>query len=64
MNPEKKEAQTSDTAPCKPQPNHEHQHGATCGCKTVQHGDHVDYVHDGHLHRIHGNHVDECEGEK
>lgn len=42
--------------------HHDHQHGETCGCKSVKHGDHVDYVHDGHLHRIHGNHMDECDG--
>jgi hypothetical protein len=27
----------------------------------VKHGDHIDYEHDGHLHRVHGNHVDECD---
>jgi hypothetical protein len=30
--------------------NHSHQHGPGCGHTAVQHGDHVDYLHDGHLH--------------
>src|SRR5690606_16339382 len=30
--------------------NHDHQHGAGCGHKAVQHEGHVDYLHDGHLH--------------
>ncbi|MGB1130281.1 MAG: hypothetical protein ACPG4K_09525 [Haloferula sp.] len=30
--------------------NHEHQHGPGCGHTGIKHGDHVDYVHDGHLH--------------
>ena len=47
---------------CNIQAHHEHQHGETCGHKAIKHGDHIDYVHDGHLHRIHGKHVDECEG--
>ena len=37
----------------------DHQHGATCGCKSVKHGNHVDYVYDGKGHRIHGNPIDE-----
>lgn len=39
--------------------NHSHQHGPGCGHTAVQHGDHIDYLHDGHLHHMHGNHVDE-----
>ncbi|MCQ0025016.1 hypothetical protein M4914_20130 [Streptomyces somaliensis DSM 40738] len=27
----------------------------------IPHEDHVDYAHDGHLHRDHQDHVDECE---
>jgi zinc transport system permease protein len=42
---------------------HPHQHGAGCGHRTVPHGDHVDYDHDGHLHAEHptgsGFHYDE-----
>jgi hypothetical protein len=25
----------------------------------VQHGDHMDFVHDGHLHHLHGDHTDD-----
>lgn len=39
--------------------NHPHQHGEGCGHTAVRHGDHVDYLHDGHLHHPHGDHVDE-----
>jgi hypothetical protein len=39
--------------------NHAHQHGPGCGHQTVQHGDHVDYLHDGHRHAAHGDHWDE-----
>ncbi|PVG83466.1 metal ABC transporter [Nocardioides gansuensis] len=38
---------------------HPHQHGDDCGHPAVQHGDHVDYVHDGHRHAPHGEHYDE-----
>lgn len=40
--------------------DHQHSHGTDCGHPAVRHGDHVDYLHDGHLHRPHGDHVDEC----
>jgi len=30
--------------------NHNHQHGTSCGHTAVKHGDHVDSLHDGHLH--------------
>jgi hypothetical protein len=30
--------------------NHTHRHGPGCGHTGVKHGDHVDYLHDGHLH--------------
>jgi len=39
---------------------HEHEHGDGCGHVAVRHGDHVDYLHDGHLHAPHRGHVDEC----
>ena len=39
--------------------HHEHEHGDDCGHPAVQHGDHVDYVHDGHRHVPHGSHYDE-----
>jgi zinc transport system permease protein len=38
---------------------HAHQHGEACGHHAVPHGDHVDYVHDGHRHAVHGGHYDE-----
>ena len=42
---------------------HPHEHGPGCGHPPVPHGDHVDYVHDGHLHAPHrtggGVHYDE-----
>jgi zinc transport system permease protein len=43
--------------------DHGHQHGPGCGHLAVEHGDHVDYVHDGHRHAVHvtgeGRHYDE-----
>ncbi|NUR05932.1 MAG: metal ABC transporter permease [Nocardioidaceae bacterium] len=38
---------------------HAHEHGEDCGHPAVPHGDHVDYVHDGHRHAPHGGHYDE-----
>ena len=38
---------------------HAHLHGNDCGHVAVQHGDHVDYLHDGHRHAPHGDHYDE-----
>jgi zinc transport system permease protein len=38
---------------------HPHEHGPDCGHVAVPHGDHVDYVHDGHRHAAHGRHYDE-----
>lgn len=38
---------------------HPHDHGPDCGHVAVRHGDHVDYVHDGHRHAAHGEHYDE-----
>jgi zinc transport system permease protein len=38
---------------------HQHEHGDDCGHPAVPHGDHVDYVHDGHRHAVHGSHYDE-----
>lgn len=39
--------------------DHAHIHGDDCGHPAVEHGDHVDYVHDGHRHASHGDHYDE-----
>jgi zinc transport system permease protein len=38
---------------------HGHRHGPDCGHAGVTHGDHVDYLHDGHRHAPHGAHYDE-----
>ncbi|RJS47605.1 metal ABC transporter permease [Nocardioides cavernaquae] len=38
---------------------HPHQHGDDCGHPAIPHGDHVDYVHNGHRHAAHGEHYDE-----
>ncbi|TVQ89244.1 MAG: hypothetical protein EA397_15845 [Deltaproteobacteria bacterium] len=35
-----------------------HEHGPGCGHPAVPHGDHVDYLVDGHLHHPHGDHCD------
>jgi hypothetical protein len=40
--------------------NHNHEHGPSCGHTAIQHADHIDYLHDGHLHRKHEAHYDEC----
>jgi zinc transport system permease protein len=38
---------------------HRHEHGPGCGHPAVPHGDHVDYLHDGHRHAVHGAHYDD-----
>src|SRR6266403_3185287 len=35
-----------------------HTHGGQCGHEAVPHGDHVDYVVNGHLHHSHDRHCD------
>lgn len=35
-----------------------HRHGEGCGHEAVPHGDHVDYLVEGHLHHQHGDHCD------
>jgi hypothetical protein len=35
-----------------------HSHGSTCGHEGVPHGDHTDYLVDGHLHHAHDAHCD------
>ncbi len=35
-----------------------HRHGPGCGHEAVPHGDHVDYLVDGHLHHPHAGHCD------
>lgn len=36
----------------------DHVHGPGCGHPAVPHGDHVDYLVDGHLHHPHNGHCD------
>lgn len=36
-----------------------HVHGSACGHEAVPHGDHVDYLLDGHLHHPHAGHCDD-----
>lgn len=43
---------------CTTHANHSHVHGPGCGHEAVPHGDHVDYLVDGHLHHPHGGHCD------
>ncbi|MDP9219345.1 MAG: metal ABC transporter permease, partial [Actinomycetota bacterium] len=38
---------------------HLHRHGEDCGHPSVEHDDHVDYLHHGHRHAAHGAHYDE-----
>jgi zinc transport system permease protein len=38
---------------------HEHRHSAGCGHVAVQHGDHTDFLHEGHRHAAHADHYDE-----
>ncbi|OYT72298.1 MAG: hypothetical protein CFK52_05630 [Chloracidobacterium sp. CP2_5A] len=37
----------------------EHVHGPDCGHEAVPHGDHVDYLVNGRLHRVHDGHCDD-----
>ena len=39
--------------------NHDHIHGENCGHAKIKHGDHYDFLHDGHLHHPHEDHIDE-----
>jgi zinc transport system permease protein len=38
---------------------HPHKHGPDCEHAAIRHGDHTDYVHEGHRHAVHGDHYDE-----
>lgn len=42
-----------------PTEEHPHEHDEHCEHPAVVHGDHTDYLHDGHLHAPHGRHYDE-----
>src|SRR5438552_13545737 len=43
---------------CTKHANGQH-HGPGCGHEAIPHGDHVDYIVDGHLHHPHDNHCDD-----
>jgi len=58
--------EVSDHNPSACTPNHQcgghepgHIHGPDCGHPAVPHGDHVDYLVDGHLHHPHDGHCDD-----
>jgi hypothetical protein len=36
-----------------------HRHGPRCGHEAVPHGDHTDFLVEGHLHHVHGDHCDD-----
>jgi zinc transport system permease protein len=38
---------------------HPHEHGPNCGHPRVRHGDHDDFLHEGHRHAVHADHYDE-----
>ncbi|WP_344803594.1 metal ABC transporter permease [Microlunatus ginsengisoli] len=38
---------------------HPHEHGPNCGHARVRHGDHDDFIHEGHRHAVHADHYDE-----
>jgi hypothetical protein len=40
--------------------SHQHKHTNGCGHTAIQHGDHVDYLHESHLHHTVGQDVHEC----
>ena len=39
--------------------SHPHRHAPGCGHQAVQHGDHTDFIHEGHRHAVHADHYDE-----
>jgi zinc transport system permease protein len=39
--------------------NHPHRHAPGCGHPAVRHGDHTDFIHEGHRHAAHADHYDE-----
>jgi hypothetical protein len=43
---------------CEPIKAATHAHGPNCGHEKVKHGDHFDYLVDGHLEHPHGDHND------
>ena len=39
--------------------SHPHRHAPGCGHQAVQHGNHTDFIHEGHRHAAHADHYDE-----
>jgi zinc transport system permease protein len=39
--------------------SHPHRHAPGCGHPALQHGDHTDFIHEGHRHAAHADHYDE-----
>ena len=61
-----KTVKISDHNPEKCTPGHSckghekaHTHGPNCGHEAVTHGNHIDYLVDGHLHHAHQGHCDD-----
>ncbi|MBO9520376.1 MAG: metal ABC transporter permease [Nocardioidaceae bacterium] len=50
---------TAEPEPHRVEEAHRHRHGPGCGHVGVEHGDHIDYIHNGHRHAVHGGHYDE-----
>lgn len=46
-------------SPHAPTEDHPHEHADGCGHPGVQHGDHTDFLHEGHRHARHADHYDE-----
>lgn len=53
------ELEGTPAAPHEAIETHPHRHTPDCEHPRVQHGDHMDYIHDGHRHAPHGDHYDE-----
>jgi len=57
--------QVTDANPAMEQPvshdmHADHKHGEGDSLHAmIPHGDHMDYLHDGHLHHVHNDHIDE-----
>ena len=50
----------SDTTPHRALEPHPHVHDRFCGHAAVPHEDLVDFLHDGHVHHVHQDHVDDA----
>ena len=58
MSKKNKDRKQSISEPVAIHQHHDHQQGECCSPKEVKHGDRVDQVRDGHLHRIHDKRVE------